>query len=126
MGRDDAKPIPGYRTTRLPPTFDKAIVRPESFPPGGGSAEIVVRGPGWKANFSLVAAVTIVSTVLSYAVHRTTPSADSGALEQEMRTYRMQRERDLEDRRQEEESLRDELRDLKTKVSLIEERTRSK
>lgn len=125
MGRDDAKPIPGYRTTRLPPTFgDKAIVRPESFPPGGG--EIVVRGPGWKANFSLVAVVTLISTVLSYAVHRTTPSADSGALEQEMRTYRMQRERDIEDRRQEIESLRDEMRDLKTKLSLIEERTRTK
>lgn len=116
-------PVPGY-PRRLVDAQRRVVVRPDSFPPGPGGQEIVIQGPGWKANIPIVVLTGLLTTGVTWAVNRVTPSASTEAIEQEMRTYREARAADVEYQRQQTESLKEEIRQLRTEVSLLNERTR--
>jgi hypothetical protein len=121
MARSD--PVPGY-PKRLVDSQRRVVIRPDSFPPGPGSPEIVIRGPGWKANIPVIALTGVLSMALTWALNRVTPSASTEAIEQEMRTYREARQADVEYQRQQSEALKEEIRQLRTEMSLLNERTR--
>jgi len=122
MARSD--PVPGYPKRFVDAQQRRVVIRPDSFPPGPGTPEIVIRGPRWTANIPIVGLTGLLVALLSWGVNRVTPSASTEAIEQEMRTYREARAADLEYQRQQTESLKEEIRQLRTEVSLLNERTR--
>jgi hypothetical protein len=98
-------------------TTDHVTIKSDH-PPPGTPGEIIVRGPRWTANIPIALVAAGVTWVASLFVPR--QNTDYTQINDELRTIRMQREREAEDNRREFQIVHDELRDVRTKLSVYE------
>jgi hypothetical protein len=87
-------------------------------PPPGVAQDIVVRGPRWTAYIPTALLAGLVSGIGGAFIPH--PNPDVSGLQDELRAMRLQRERETEENRRDVQALHDEIRDVKTRLSLYE------
>jgi len=98
-------------------TTDHVTIKSDH-PPPGTPGEIIVRGPRWHANIPIAVIAAAATWVASTFMPNKGP--DYTQLNDELRTIRMQREREAEDNRREFQQVHEELRDMRTRLSVYE------